>query len=157
MSSLRAARRQSLLGAALTTAGLLLALSGSALAVPVESANAAAARYGSAPAASVALPLAGPAMGDSAAEGEAQETEVRTVVDIPRGRHGGRRGVESGLLDVRKAATGAARPADDVTPALFVSVRVDDGVEKGRRALDDYARAAYGPPLEELEKIPITT
>lgn len=59
----------------------------------------------------------------------------------------------SGLLDVRKAAAEAGRPVDDVTPALFVSVRVDDGVENGRRAFDDYARAAYGMPLEELEKI----
>ena len=58
-----------------------------------------------------------------------------------------------GLVDVRKAAADAGRNPEDITPALFVSVRVDEGVESGRRALDDYARASYGMPLEELEKI----
>src|SRR5262249_44449108 len=59
----------------------------------------------------------------------------------------------TGLLDVRKAAADAGRTAEDITPALFVSVRVDESVESGRRALEDYARATYGMPLEELEKI----
>ncbi|WP_433176942.1 LLM class flavin-dependent oxidoreductase [Actinoallomurus sp. CA-150999] len=59
----------------------------------------------------------------------------------------------TGLLDVRKAAADAGRTAEDITPALFVSVRVDESVESGRRALQDYARATYGMPLEELEKI----
>jgi alkanesulfonate monooxygenase SsuD/methylene tetrahydromethanopterin reductase-like flavin-dependent oxidoreductase (luciferase family) len=60
---------------------------------------------------------------------------------------------ESGLLDVRKAAAEAGRSPDDITPALFVSARVDSGIDSGRRALDDYANAGYGMPLEELEKI----
>jgi alkanesulfonate monooxygenase SsuD/methylene tetrahydromethanopterin reductase-like flavin-dependent oxidoreductase (luciferase family) len=60
---------------------------------------------------------------------------------------------QSGLRDVRKAAAQAGRSPDDITPALFVSVRADDSVESGRRALDDYANATYGMPLEELEKI----
>ncbi|MCO6004310.1 LLM class flavin-dependent oxidoreductase [Actinoallomurus purpureus] len=60
---------------------------------------------------------------------------------------------ETGLLDVRKAAADAGRTADDITPALFVSVRVDESVESGRRALEDYARATYGMPLEDLERI----
>jgi hypothetical protein len=34
-----------------------------------------------------------------------------------------------------------------------VSVRVDTSLHAGRRALDDYAIANYGMPLEELEKI----
>ncbi|MFI2205661.1 LLM class flavin-dependent oxidoreductase [Streptomyces sp. NPDC020192] len=59
----------------------------------------------------------------------------------------------SGLLDVRKAAADAGRTAEDITPALFVSVRIDDDMESGRRALDDYARATYGMPLHELETI----
>ncbi|MFF4399667.1 LLM class flavin-dependent oxidoreductase [Streptomyces sp. NPDC001480] len=59
----------------------------------------------------------------------------------------------SGLRDIRTAAADAGRSAEDITPALFVSVRIDDDVESGRRALDAYARAAYGMPLEELEKI----
>jgi alkanesulfonate monooxygenase SsuD/methylene tetrahydromethanopterin reductase-like flavin-dependent oxidoreductase (luciferase family) len=60
---------------------------------------------------------------------------------------------ESGLLDVRKTAAQAGRSPDDITPALFVSVRVDSSIQSGRRALDDYANANYGMPLEELEKI----
>ncbi|WP_433447565.1 LLM class flavin-dependent oxidoreductase [Streptomyces sp. CA-142005] len=62
----------------------------------------------------------------------------------------------SGLLNVRAAATGAGRRAQDVTPALFVSVRVtEDGedTDGGRRELDAYARAVYGMPLAELERI----
>jgi alkanesulfonate monooxygenase SsuD/methylene tetrahydromethanopterin reductase-like flavin-dependent oxidoreductase (luciferase family) len=59
----------------------------------------------------------------------------------------------SGLRSVREAAADAGREVKDITPALFVSVRIDDDVEGGRRALDDYARATYGMPLEELEKI----
>jgi alkanesulfonate monooxygenase SsuD/methylene tetrahydromethanopterin reductase-like flavin-dependent oxidoreductase (luciferase family) len=60
---------------------------------------------------------------------------------------------QSGLLDVRKAAAQAGRSPDDITPALFVSVRVDSSIQSGRRALDDYANASYGMPLDELEKV----
>jgi alkanesulfonate monooxygenase SsuD/methylene tetrahydromethanopterin reductase-like flavin-dependent oxidoreductase (luciferase family) len=60
---------------------------------------------------------------------------------------------ESGLLDIRNAAAQAGRSPADVTPALFVSVRVDDSIESGRQVLDDYANASYGMPLAELEKI----
>ncbi|MGY5052989.1 LLM class flavin-dependent oxidoreductase [Streptomyces sp. 900105755] len=59
----------------------------------------------------------------------------------------------SGLRDIHRAAADAGRAGTDITPALFVSVRIDDDVESGRRALDGYARSAYGMPLEELEKI----
>ncbi|MHC3474582.1 LLM class flavin-dependent oxidoreductase [Streptomyces sp. 7R007] len=59
----------------------------------------------------------------------------------------------TGLRAVRAAAAGAGRAEADITPALFVTVRVDDDAESGRRALDAYARAAYGMPLEELERI----
>jgi alkanesulfonate monooxygenase SsuD/methylene tetrahydromethanopterin reductase-like flavin-dependent oxidoreductase (luciferase family) len=59
----------------------------------------------------------------------------------------------SGLRNVHKAAADAGRATEDITPALFVSVRIDNDIESGRRALDDYARATYGMPLEELEKI----
>ncbi|GAA5053298.1 hypothetical protein [Streptomyces similanensis] len=43
--------------------------------------------------------------------------------------------------------------AGDVTPALFVSARIDDDAESGRRAPDSYARVTYGIPLAELEQI----
>ncbi|MGW6282122.1 LLM class flavin-dependent oxidoreductase [Kribbella sp. NPDC055071] len=56
----------------------------------------------------------------------------------------------SGLLSVRKAAADSGRAAEQITPALFVSVRVG---ESPRGPLDDYARANYGMPLAELEKI----
>ncbi|WP_238013425.1 LLM class flavin-dependent oxidoreductase [Dactylosporangium sp. AC04546] len=54
----------------------------------------------------------------------------------------------AGLRAVLDAAGG--RP---VTPALFVTVRVDRDVATGRRVLDDYARASYGMPLSDLERI----
>jgi alkanesulfonate monooxygenase SsuD/methylene tetrahydromethanopterin reductase-like flavin-dependent oxidoreductase (luciferase family) len=59
----------------------------------------------------------------------------------------------SGLLDIGKAAAQAGRSSADITPALFVSVRVDRSLESGRRALGDYAQVNYGMPLDELEKI----
>ncbi|MEU3979186.1 LLM class flavin-dependent oxidoreductase [Streptomyces sp. NPDC026672] len=59
----------------------------------------------------------------------------------------------AGLREVRAAAAGSGRAPQDITPALFVSVRIDDDERRGRRVLDDYARAVYGMPLAELEKI----
>ncbi|MDI2130197.1 LLM class flavin-dependent oxidoreductase [Yinghuangia seranimata] len=59
----------------------------------------------------------------------------------------------TGLRAVREATVEAGRPEDAVTPALFVSVRVDRGVDEGRAVLDRYALANYGMPLAELEKI----
>ncbi|EFC83211.1 LLM class flavin-dependent oxidoreductase [Parafrankia sp. EUN1f] len=59
----------------------------------------------------------------------------------------------SGLRDVRTAAAGAGRADGDITPALFVSVRIDDDSERGRRAMEDYARATYGMPLDDLARI----
>ncbi|MEV5411054.1 hypothetical protein AB0K60_19710 [Thermopolyspora sp. NPDC052614] len=47
----------------------------------------------------------------------------------------------------------AGRPAEEITPALFVSVRIDDGPDAGRTTMDAYARATYGMPLAELEGI----
>jgi alkanesulfonate monooxygenase SsuD/methylene tetrahydromethanopterin reductase-like flavin-dependent oxidoreductase (luciferase family) len=60
---------------------------------------------------------------------------------------------ESGLLEIRDAAAQAGRSPDDITPALFVTVRVDRSLASGRRVLGDYAVANYGMPLAELEKI----
>jgi alkanesulfonate monooxygenase SsuD/methylene tetrahydromethanopterin reductase-like flavin-dependent oxidoreductase (luciferase family) len=59
----------------------------------------------------------------------------------------------SGLAAVRGAAVDAGRAAEGITPALFVSVLVDSGIETARLGLDRYARGTYGMPLEELEKI----
>jgi alkanesulfonate monooxygenase SsuD/methylene tetrahydromethanopterin reductase-like flavin-dependent oxidoreductase (luciferase family) len=59
----------------------------------------------------------------------------------------------SGLRQVRQAAADARREAGDITPALFVTVRIDDDADSGDKALDAYARATYGMPLEELRTI----
>ncbi|MEV0092212.1 LLM class flavin-dependent oxidoreductase [Streptomyces sp. NPDC050738] len=60
---------------------------------------------------------------------------------------------ESGLHEVHRAAADAGRAPEGITPALFISVRIDDDAQSGRRALGDYAQAMYGVPLEDLEKI----
>lgn len=59
----------------------------------------------------------------------------------------------TGLHDIHQAATAADRSPDAITPALFVTVRIDENPEHAHRATDDYARATYGMPLAELEKI----
>ncbi|MFE2885034.1 LLM class flavin-dependent oxidoreductase [Streptomyces sp. NPDC059272] len=62
----------------------------------------------------------------------------------------------TGLHDIHRAAAAAGRPPEAVTPALFVTVRIDGADENtahGQRATDDYARATYGMPLPELAKI----
>lgn len=58
-----------------------------------------------------------------------------------------------GLAAVRAAAVGAGRAAAPLTPALFVNALVTDAADGGRAALDAYARANYGLPVEEMEKI----
>ncbi|MBO4257568.1 LLM class flavin-dependent oxidoreductase [Streptomyces griseorubiginosus] len=58
-----------------------------------------------------------------------------------------------GLRTVRDAAADAGRADRAITPALFITVRVDDDAPAGDRALDAYARTVYGMPLEELRKI----
>ena len=59
----------------------------------------------------------------------------------------------TGLRDIHRAATAAGRTPEAITPALFVTVRIDNDPRTARAALDDYARATYGMPLTELEKI----
>jgi alkanesulfonate monooxygenase SsuD/methylene tetrahydromethanopterin reductase-like flavin-dependent oxidoreductase (luciferase family) len=59
----------------------------------------------------------------------------------------------SGLATVHAAATAAGRDPAAITPALFVSVVLTDTVERGQVLLDEFTRASYGLPLEEVEKI----
>ena len=59
----------------------------------------------------------------------------------------------SGLDAVRTAAAEAGRTAEAITPAVYITVLIDDDAEHGRSALDAFARANYGLPLEELETI----
>lgn len=59
----------------------------------------------------------------------------------------------SGLMTIRETAIREGRPAEAVTPALFVTVRVDTDEAAGRAQLDRYSRANYGMPLAELQTI----
>jgi alkanesulfonate monooxygenase SsuD/methylene tetrahydromethanopterin reductase-like flavin-dependent oxidoreductase (luciferase family) len=59
----------------------------------------------------------------------------------------------AGLAEVRAAACGADRPADAVTPALFVTVLVTDDADGGRAALDHFATNTYGFGIDAVEQI----
>lgn len=56
----------------------------------------------------------------------------------------------TGLHAIHDAATTAGRDTGRITPALFVTVRIGPD---SRGPLDAYARAIYGMPLTDLEKI----
>jgi alkanesulfonate monooxygenase SsuD/methylene tetrahydromethanopterin reductase-like flavin-dependent oxidoreductase (luciferase family) len=58
-----------------------------------------------------------------------------------------------GLAAVHEAAKAAGRATDEITPALFVSVALTDTVEGGRVLLEEFAKASYGMPLDQLEQI----
>ena len=60
---------------------------------------------------------------------------------------------ETGLKDIRAAAQQAGRSSERISPALFVTVRVDDSAEAAEKALDAFARANYGMPLTDLRHI----
>ncbi|NUS12435.1 MAG: LLM class flavin-dependent oxidoreductase [Streptomyces sp.] len=59
----------------------------------------------------------------------------------------------TGLAAIRAAAARAGRADAPISPALFVNVLLTDAADGGRAALGAYARANYGLPLEEMEKI----
>lgn len=59
----------------------------------------------------------------------------------------------AGLAAIRASAADAGRAAAPFTPALFVNVLLTDAADGGRAALDAYARATYGRPVEEMEQI----
>ena len=54
---------------------------------------------------------------------------------------------------MRRAAAEAGRRAEDITPALFVSVVVTDSAQRGRELLEEFSQASYGLPLAQLETI----
>ncbi|WP_203916071.1 LLM class flavin-dependent oxidoreductase [Rugosimonospora africana] len=60
---------------------------------------------------------------------------------------------QTGLAAVRRAAIGAGRSAEAVTPALFATVLIVDDPEAGRRALAEYAQRTYRMPIEVVETI----
>ncbi|WP_329180302.1 LLM class flavin-dependent oxidoreductase [Streptomyces sp. NBC_01477] len=59
----------------------------------------------------------------------------------------------AGLAAIRAAAGEAGRGDAPFTPALFVNTLITDAADGGRAALDAYAWANYGRPVEEMEKI----
>ncbi|MFJ9771456.1 LLM class flavin-dependent oxidoreductase [Kitasatospora sp. NPDC101157] len=59
----------------------------------------------------------------------------------------------TGLAAVRRAAHGAGRAREAVTPALFVNIRIDEDPEAARRAMGAYVESNYGLPLEEVARI----
>jgi alkanesulfonate monooxygenase SsuD/methylene tetrahydromethanopterin reductase-like flavin-dependent oxidoreductase (luciferase family) len=59
----------------------------------------------------------------------------------------------TGLARVRQAATSAGRPADAISPAMFVTVLVCDDEAAAERGLDAYCRATYGLPYETARTI----
>lgn len=62
-------------------------------------------------------------------------------------------GYRSGLTEVRAAAQHAGRGPDAVTPALFVTVLVNDDADGGRAALNHFATQTYGLGLDLVEQI----
>ncbi|GAA2503115.1 LLM class flavin-dependent oxidoreductase [Winogradskya humida] len=59
----------------------------------------------------------------------------------------------SGLAQVHKAAADNGRATEAITPALFVTVLIDEDADRGRSTMEKYATATYGVPLADLEKI----
>ncbi|SNR40479.1 LLM class flavin-dependent oxidoreductase [Actinomadura mexicana] len=59
----------------------------------------------------------------------------------------------AGSASVLSSAASADRPADAVTPALFVTVLISDEAEGLERRLDSYCRATYGLPYETVRTI----
>lgn len=59
----------------------------------------------------------------------------------------------TGLAAIRASAAAAGRSDAAFTPALFVNVLLTGAADGGRAALDAYARATYGRPVEEMEQI----
>lgn len=57
------------------------------------------------------------------------------------------------LGDVRRAAVAAGRKPEAVTGAVYATVLISEDEERGRTALDAFARANYGMPLEQLSTV----
>ncbi|WP_198171334.1 LLM class flavin-dependent oxidoreductase [Actinoplanes awajinensis] len=57
----------------------------------------------------------------------------------------------SGLLQIHQAATNSGRPTNAITPALFVTVHIDEDENRSLKAMETYATATYGLSLNELK------
>ena len=60
---------------------------------------------------------------------------------------------ESGLASLRSAASDAGRDADDITPALYLTVVVDDDPERGRKTAEELCLRWYELPFEMVSAI----
>lgn len=61
----------------------------------------------------------------------------------------------AGLEAIHAAGAAAGRTGNDITPALFATVFIDDDAERGRAALADYCEANYRMPLEQVGQIQV--
>jgi alkanesulfonate monooxygenase SsuD/methylene tetrahydromethanopterin reductase-like flavin-dependent oxidoreductase (luciferase family) len=59
----------------------------------------------------------------------------------------------SGLAALRSAASDAGRNADDVTPAMYLTVLVDDDAERGHRAAQEWCQRWYELPFEMVSSV----
>jgi alkanesulfonate monooxygenase SsuD/methylene tetrahydromethanopterin reductase-like flavin-dependent oxidoreductase (luciferase family) len=59
----------------------------------------------------------------------------------------------SGLATLRSAASDAGRDADDITPALYITVLVDDDPERGRRTVEAWCLRWYELPFEMVSTV----
>jgi len=61
----------------------------------------------------------------------------------------------TGLDAIHTASAAADRSENDITPALFATVVIDEDADRGRTALAEYCEANYRLPLEEVEQIQV--
>jgi alkanesulfonate monooxygenase SsuD/methylene tetrahydromethanopterin reductase-like flavin-dependent oxidoreductase (luciferase family) len=61
----------------------------------------------------------------------------------------------SGLASLRSSATGAGRNAHDVTPALYLTVLLDDDAERGRRTAEEWCLRWYELPFALVSSIQV--
>ena len=59
----------------------------------------------------------------------------------------------AGLVALRSAASYAGRDADDVTPAMYLTVLVDDDAERGHRAAEEWCLRWYELPFEMVSSV----
>jgi alkanesulfonate monooxygenase SsuD/methylene tetrahydromethanopterin reductase-like flavin-dependent oxidoreductase (luciferase family) len=59
----------------------------------------------------------------------------------------------TGLAALRSAASDAGRDADDVTPAMYLTVLVDNDAERGHRTAEDWCLRWYELPFEMVSSV----
>jgi alkanesulfonate monooxygenase SsuD/methylene tetrahydromethanopterin reductase-like flavin-dependent oxidoreductase (luciferase family) len=59
----------------------------------------------------------------------------------------------SGLAALRSAASDAGRDADDVTPAMYLTVLVDSDAERGHRTAEEWCLRWYELPFEMVSSV----